>query len=163
MASDSHILFGCRCVVPAGYLSPQVIEGGIADISAEQLDFPVQLSELWPDLAQYLHPLCLRSLSLGAHHELSDIHRHVHAGLQYLHVDVVLPCGKRDGKGILRVVVNLPAKPLERVGQTVDVIVDAVDLGSIGQQAIKRADIIIELLLEVRHCVHLLSRPNMPC
>ena len=149
--------------MPACYLSPQVIDGCIADIPAEQLDLSVQLSEFRPDFAQYLHPLCLRSLSLGAHHELSDIHRHVHAGLQYLHVDVVLPCGKCDGKGILRVVVNLPAKPLERVGQTVDVIVDAVDLGSVCQQAIERADIVIELLLEVRHCVHLLSRPDMSC
>ena len=149
--------------MPAGYLSPQVIEGGIADIPAEQLDFPVQLSELWSDLAQYLHPLCLRSLALGAHHELSDIHRHIHTRLQYLHVDIVLPRGQSDGKGILRVVVNLPAKPLESVGQTVDVIVDAVDLGSVGQQAIERADIIIELLLEVRHCVHLLSCPDMAC
>ena len=119
------------------------------------------MSQFGPDGTQYLHPLCLGSLSLGTHQELTDIHRHVHTRLQYLHVDIVLSGGKSHGKGILRMVVDLPAQPLERVGQTIDIIVDAVNLSSIGQQVIECADIIIELLLKVRHGIHFLTYPQM--
>lgn len=140
-------------------LVPYLRHVRMLDEFGEHLQLAVHLLELGPDGEDEFDTLLLCHLLVDA--DLADRIQDADAAVDDVHIDVVAVAVKRYGNGIDGCIADLTRQFLHVLRQMVDLIVEAIDLGGIGDDVAEGAEILVELPLEVLCRLHLCREPYM--